>query len=185
MPLHRREYGFDNRSFYFKWRGGFVDGKCITQEPLPDYPVIRVHTGQWLREDGRVLWQAGINLDALARLQQMEAGLAGLDAVSDGFFDLYLDGGRLVYYRDSCAAGDTRARFFLHIFPADADDLAEGRGEYGFDNLGFDFSEYGVRRGGKCLAEVWLPGYEIGRIRTGQYAAGEGQIWAADFLGGR
>ena len=184
LPLHRREHGFDNRSFYFKWRGGFFDGKCITQEPLPDYPVTRISTGQWLRDNGQVLWQADLNLSALARLQQPEAGLAGLDAVSDGFFELYLDGDKLVYYRDSCVAGDTRARFFLHIFPADGDDLAEGRREYGFDNLGFDFSEYGVRRGGKCLAEVGLPGYEIGRIRTGQYAAGEGEIWAADFLGG-
>ena len=177
LPVHRREYGFDNRSFYFDWRGGFVDGKCLTQEPLPDYPATRIHTGQWVEEE-RALWQASINLDALARLQ-------GMDAVYDGFFELYRHGDKLVYYRDSCAAGDTGARFFLHIFPADQADLPEGSGEYGFDNLGFNFSEYGAHRGGKCLAEVELPGYEIARIRTGQYAVGEGQIWAADFLGGR
>ena len=178
LPVHRREYGFDNRSFYFDWRGGFVDGKCLTQEPLPDYPITRITTGQWLEEEGRALWQAGINLDALSRLQ-------GMEAVYDGFFELYRHGDKMVYYRESCAAADTQARFFLHLFPADNNDLPEGRLEHGFDNLGFNFSEYGAHRGGNCLAEVPLPNYQIARIRTGQYAAGEGQIWAADFLSGR
>ena len=85
MPVHRREFGFDNRSFYFDWRGRFFDGKCLTQEPLPDYPITRITTGQWLEEEGRALWQAGINLDALARLQ-------GMAAVYDGFFQLYRHG---------------------------------------------------------------------------------------------
>ena len=85
LPVHRREYGFDNRSFYFNWRGGFVDGKCITQEPLPDYPVTRISTGQWLRDDGQVLWQADLNLSALARLQQPEAGLTGWMRCPMGF----------------------------------------------------------------------------------------------------
>ena len=58
LPVHRREYGFDNRSFYFDWRGGFFDGKCITQQPLPDYPVTRIRTGQWLAAEGRELWRA-------------------------------------------------------------------------------------------------------------------------------
>ena len=177
LPVHRREYGFDNRSFSFDWRGGFFDGKCITQEPLPDYPATRIRTGQWLTE-GRELWQASINLDALARLQ-------GMEPVWNGFFELYRDGDKLVYYRDSCAAGDTQARFFLHIFPEDQDDLPDDSEEYRFDNFGFSFGEHGAHRGGKCLAEVPLPGYEIARIRTGQSAAGEGEIWAADFLGGR
>ena len=58
LPVHRRDHGFDNRSFYFKWRGGFFDGKCITQQPLPDYPATRIRTGQWLAAEGRELWRA-------------------------------------------------------------------------------------------------------------------------------
>ena len=58
LPNYRRKYGFDNRSFDFAWRGGFFDGKCITQEPLPDYPVSRIRTGQWLPAEDRQLWQA-------------------------------------------------------------------------------------------------------------------------------
>ena len=58
LPVHRREYGFDHRSFSFKWRGGFFDGKCITQEPLPDYPLTHIHTGQWPEGEEQALWQA-------------------------------------------------------------------------------------------------------------------------------
>ena len=178
LPAHRREYGFDNWGFYFIWRGGFFDGKCITQEPLPDYPVTRISTGQWLEGEERALWQAGINLDALARLQ-------GMEAVYDGFFQLYQHGNKLVYYRQSCTVADTQARFYLHIFPADHDDLPEGSGEHGFNNLGFNFSEYGAHRGGKCLAEVPLPNYQIARIRTGQHLPGQGQLWQAEFPSGQ
>ena len=62
LPVHRREYGFDNRSFYFDWRGGFVDGKCITQEPLPDYTITRIRTGQWVEGEDRELWRADFPL---------------------------------------------------------------------------------------------------------------------------
>ncbi len=184
LPVGRGEYGFDNRDFDFQRQGGRVDDKCWAEAPLPDYPIAFIRTGQ-TGPGGAALWRAEINPDAQARFGEMEAGIAGLDSAPGGFFELYLDDDRLVYYRDSCVAGDTRARFFLHLFPADEDDLPESRRGYGFDNLSFGFSEYGAHRGGKCLAEVGLPGYEIGRIRTGQYAAGEGEIWAVDLPGGR
>ena len=62
LPVHRREYGFDNRSFYFDWRGGYFDGKCITQEPLPNYTITRIRTGQWLAGEDRELWRADFPL---------------------------------------------------------------------------------------------------------------------------
>ena len=55
LPSHRRERGFDNRNFDFRWRGGYFDGGCITQQPLPDYPIAAVETGQ-LYADGDRLW---------------------------------------------------------------------------------------------------------------------------------
>ena len=97
---------------------------------------------------------------------------------------MYLDGGRVVYYKDPCAAADTEARFFLHLYPADANNLLANRREHGFDNLDFSFSEYGAHRGGKCLAAVALPDYAVARIRTGQFVSGEGQIWRAEFAAG-
>ena len=33
-------------------RGGFFDGKCITQELLPGYAVGRIRTGQWGGDGG-------------------------------------------------------------------------------------------------------------------------------------
>ncbi len=183
LPAGRGEYGFDNRDFDFQRLGGRVDDQCWAEAALPDYPIALIRTGQ-TGPGGEALWQAEINPDAQARFGEMEAGIAGLDSAPGGFFELYLDGDRLVYYRESCAAADTQARFYLHLFPADNNDLPEARREYGFDNLGFNFSEHGAHRSGKCLAAVPLPDYQIARIRTGQYIPGQGQIWAADFLGG-
>ena len=85
-----------------------------------------------------------------------------------GAFDVRLDGGVLVYSRIPCARTDTRLRFFLHVVPADVDDLPEDRRELGFDNLDFDFDEYGSRLGEACVARIALPEYPVAGIRTGQ-----------------
>ena len=179
LPSYRREYGFEHRNFDFGWRGGFFDGKCITQEPLPDYPVARISTGQIAGEE--TLWRADINPSVLARFQEIEEGLAGLRPVAAGVFDIYLDGGTLVYRRETCDAADVGGRFYLHIFPADADELPADRQDHGFVNRGFDFPEYGAMRDGKCLAVAPLPDYDIARIRTGQYIPGQGNLWQANF----
>ena len=68
--------------------------------------------------------------------------------------------------------------FFLHLIPADVDDLPEERRQYGFDNL--DFAFYGLTAGGFCEATRELPDYAIATIRTGQFT-GEGQIWKVSF----
>ena len=61
LPAHRRTHGFDNRDFDFDRRGGFFEGFCITWEPLPDYPIARVRTGQFVR-GGPVTWKADFPL---------------------------------------------------------------------------------------------------------------------------
>ena len=61
LPAHRRQYGFDNRDFPFAWHGVYFDGKCMTQAPMPGYPVARVHTGQFVRGEGQ-LWKLEIPL---------------------------------------------------------------------------------------------------------------------------
>ena len=51
---------FRNLDFDFGERGAMFDGKCVAVAPLPDEPIIRAHTGQFLqgpgREDGREAW---------------------------------------------------------------------------------------------------------------------------------
>ena len=92
--------------------------------------------------------------------------------------------GSLIFVKDPCARADTEATFFLHLVPADEDDLPEERKQYGFDNLDFDFDQHGERFEGKCLATVPLPEYGISEIRTGQYVpvvGGSDKVWKAEF----
>ena len=58
LPEGRRQYGFGNRDFEFAPAGGVqYDGRCLASVPLPDYPIDRIHTGQYAPETGR-LWTA-------------------------------------------------------------------------------------------------------------------------------
>ena len=51
----------ESRSFEFLQRGGFFDGKCITQEPLPDYDIARIRTGPVGSVDA---WEVEFDLSA-------------------------------------------------------------------------------------------------------------------------
>ena len=125
--------------------------------------------------------------DAPDLLNRTRAGLMAGDfgerlAASD--FDIYLDedGGQniLIYFKQPCAEEDARAKFFLHIIPADARDLPAHRQEYGFDNMDFNHEGSGVHAlDDWCIATRRLPDYAIERIRTGQFT-GEGPVWQAD-----
>ena len=48
LPQHRQQYGFDNLNFDFYDHGVRFDGKCLASVPLPDYPIARIRTGQWI-----------------------------------------------------------------------------------------------------------------------------------------
>ena len=100
-------------------------------------------------------------------------------------FDLYRDDDNLSYAREPCTRADTAAKFFLHIYPADAADLSQPRRQHGFDNRDFRFDAHGVIFDGKCLATVELPGYAVAGIRTGQYIGGQGEIWSVAVPAGR
>ena len=61
LPEHRRHYGFDNLDFsfrkdYLKYPVGKVglrgDGRCAVERPLPDYPIVAIETGQFVRGQG-------------------------------------------------------------------------------------------------------------------------------------
>ena len=187
LPPDRREYGFENLPSLVIDRFAFFDGKCIHRHPLPDYPIARIRTGNHT-DKGRIIWRADIDLAAHAAARAVYERIAAGDhgqpaARSD--FDVYLRGKGLAYLKENCSAGDTDARFFLHIFPADPADLPADWRDLGFENLDFQFVDHGADIGGKCVAERELPGYAIGRIRTGQFVSGEGRVWGAEFPVGR
>ena len=128
-------------------------------------------------EEGDETFHAG----AEARFQEV---LDGARLLIRGRFDVWLDGARLLYVRDRCVGYDER--FFLHVVPADPDDLPENRKEHGFDNLDFDLSWTRLRFMPRCVAERRLPEYPVAAIRTGQFRfAGENgfdQLWEEEFV---
>ena len=178
LPADRREFGFENRDVD---RAAFFDGKCIGKRRLPDYPIARIRTGQ----SGGDGWRADIDMAAHAAAQALYERITGGDygqPVAQSDFDVYLRGNGLAYLKESCAAGDVDARFFLHIFPVDPADLSA---DAGFANLDFQFPDYGAYAGDKCVAERDLPDYAIERIRTGQFVSGKGQLWGVEFAAGQ
>ena len=89
-------------------------------------------------------------------------------------WDVYLVGNSLIYKKEPCARADTEVKFFLHLIPADVNDLPDYRKQYGFDNFDFNFDERAAIFDGKCLAEAPLLEYAISEIRTGQYVRVDG-----------
>ncbi len=105
--------------------------------------------------------------------------------VAHSTFDLYLGEDRLIYVKAPCAPEDTEARFFLHVHPADVNALPVARRRHGFDNLDFDFYGEGlIFDDDICITSARLPRYDIVRISTGQYIAGEGRVWHEGFAFG-
>ena len=153
------------------WQG---NGICITVRQLPDKDIVGIRTGQ-VDRDGNPLWEAEHWFEENGSSQ----ATSGEPAVRTDF-DVYFRGNSLVYAKQPCARADTEATFFLHLIPADEDDLPEERKQYGFDNLDFAFTGYGFIEGEVCVARRDLPDYAIATIRTGQFI-GEGQIWKISF----
>ena len=152
------------------------NGKCILSLSLPDWPIATISTGQHPHADGEsVLWEATFHLD-VQRFQRAYQSASANRRVAHAVFDIYRVDGELVYIRETCAAGDTQARFFLHVFRESGAPEATGDRV----NMDFDFDDRGMRNDGRCVAVVPLPNYPVAQVRTGQFAAGA-QIWAAEF----
>ena len=183
---HRREFGHKHIDFNHTDNFGYFDGKCITRQILPDYPITRLITGRFVGIDE--IWSVDIDFAAHAAAQALHKSIAvgeygHLVAQSD--FDVYMSDGRLAYLKENCAAGDADARFFLHIIPVDPADLPADRREHGFDNRDFQFTARGAYAGYSCVAERNLPDYPIERIRTGQFVIGGDRLWGVEFPVGR
>ena len=180
LPQERQDAGFANRDFAFARYGGHFDGQCLAVAPLPEYPIATIRTGQ--RNSGQ---GDGWSVELIAapghdRLRAAYAALSAADPAARSDFDLYRRDKELVYLRESCAAADTAANFFLHIIPMDVADLPAEQQSAGFANRDFAFARYGGSFDGKCLAIIPLPDYPVKAIRTGQYVAGQGEVWAVE-----
>ena len=175
LPFYQWADGQENRDFPMARYGIQPGGGCLALVPLPEYPIAALHTG------AAGAWEVNLYPSAAPeRLRATYAALSDRQPQIQADFALYLQDNRLIYLRETCAAGDTAAGFFLHILPADVADLPPERQAAGFANLDFAFDRRGGHFAGKCLAAIPLPNYPIKTIRTGQYIPGQGELWAAE-----
>ena len=178
LPEDRRQHRFDNFDFVVRDRGLLIDGKCMASVDLPQYDIAGIRTGR-VGADGEWVWNAAQVVQGPELISAYQK-IVSTEPVARSEFDLYIDGSNLYYVKEPCGEEDTAAGFFLHIVPADEDDLPDDRREHGFDNLDFGFEYRGVLFDGKCAAAVPLPQYGIARIVTGQFD-GDGRVWGIEF----
>ena len=177
LPVDHKQYGFDNLDFHFYDRGVLFDGKCLASVDLPQYDIAGFRTGQ-VRADNGQEWTVAHVVQGPKLISEYRS-IVSHEPIARSEFDLYVDGGKLYYVKEPCGSDDVQDGFFLHVVPADLDDLPEARREYGFDNLDFGFDVRGVQFDGKCVASIGLPQYAIARITTGQFD-GVDRIWEAE-----
>ena len=54
LPTDRRELGFDNLDFRFAEHGAIAGDICVASLDLPDYPIHRIRTGQFVSGEGAI-----------------------------------------------------------------------------------------------------------------------------------
>ena len=191
LPVGYRQHGIGYFDFAFDDLGRRTGNTCIAVQHLPGYGITRVRTGQHVA--GKLLWEGEIRFDIDA--QWISGVIESMQPVIRSDFDVYHAGNRLLYTGEGCSDEDLAHPFFVHVVPADEDDLPEPFRQHGVDFLDFQFE---TRRlpldfhfkhvpapgGVKCIAEVDLPGYPIAAIRTGQHVAGK-WLWMGEFEAGR
>ena len=87
------------------------------------------------------------------------------------FYSMYLHDNQITYVKSPCVSSDLERRFFLHITPTDARDLAEGNENLGFNVLDFNVGEDNVgatMHEDGCIVTLALPEYDLKHIYTGQ-----------------
>ena len=156
-----------SRDIYSLFAVARINGKCLLWAPLPPWAVATVSAGQ--RTEDSVLWEATFHLDVERHRRAWAAVRSGAPIARDAF-DIHRRGAELVYVREPCTERDAAARFFLHVFTGTER-----------STLDFDFKQRGVLTDGRCVALAPLPERDIDRIRTGQFVAGEGELWSVAF----
>ena len=185
LPRHRTLLGhsFDNYDFHFGQRGIMFDDTCMASVDLPDYDLGRIRTGQWMSREGKILWEEDYNVfTSMLPTVVNELHERGINPIVRSNFRIYIDRNILLYFKSACSADDVDTRFFVHVYPVDTQELPLDRAKSGFENLDFDFGERGLMFDGKCVAGVYLPGYDIAHIRTGQWdSEQQHNIWEEEF----
>ena len=156
--------------------GARLGEACVWQAELPSYPIAQmdIHGAGRLNEDA-----------FLKRLRKRYSVLAGNPPTARSAFDMHVEDGELTYVKAPCSQPDVEAPFFLHVVPADIDDLPSARRQHGFENLDFRWGQpydsiFERASSTVCMATRELPSYAIERIATGQNLPGESAVWRVD-----
>ena len=114
--------------------------------------------------------------------ESSQKGLSTGDLIIRSKYDIYLqpEDNNLVYLDRNCIpASEKNTRFFLHIFPANSNDLPiTQRGGYESKENRWDFYTQGTNG---CIAIFGLPDYDVARIVTGQYTPHLGIEWSVEY----
>ena len=173
----RRRYGFENLD-HGPWMHIVQDpDECVSMVRLPEWPVARVGTGQFTRQEdaeGNTVYQRHWEADFALPLAR-------------SVWDVYAaKGGRraLDYVKRPCPQTARQARFFLHVYPLRASDSPSSFRPY--LNLDFHWSA-GPGVDGRsydatadtCRISAALPDFPIATIHTGQFRDGliDERLW--------
>ena len=183
LPEERKPFGFDNLNFNLVDFNFYIPEdispqNCAAQVQLPEYDIANFYTGQFIRGEPEPLWSGSYDFLIAEQHRAIYDMAQTAELVIRSHFNMHLDQNALFYIKEQCETADLEARFSLHIFPVNRNDLPEERQQFAFDNLDFDFDQHGGVVGQKCAAQVQLPEYEIAGIRTGQFIPGEPELWS-------
>ena len=188
-PVEAENLQHEQNSFSFQEHSIIDTRRHIAIVDLPDYDIDSITTGQY--SDGSQIWSGSFfgpdhafdpDLNEL-----IDQSVTSHDPIIRDHFDVYLiDDKNLIYLKEPCYNVDISDDFFVHIIPAEIEDLPEHRRKYEFDNLDFVFTDRGTSDGRRCVALIKLPDYDITYIYTGQFT-NQGLIWRSrseklDFL---
>ncbi len=195
-PLDASSLPRDRTRFYFDFpltpaHALRIGETCYAIHELADsFQIGQLQTGQSNAESSGHIWMASYFSEPYRIRLITEAGAPIIRSA----YDVYLHQDRtqlgatqsgtqrLLFSKGGCGQGDDDARFYVHVFPVNLDDLSdEGKNE-GHDTLEFDLNEYGGSSGGSCFAAIDLPDYDIFAIRAGQFLAGGGTLWEGSFI---
>ena len=169
-------------NFGFSRFGAKLGDLCVIRRNLPSYPIRSVRTGQRAPNGGgEWLYRTRIEIaagdDILAYYRAKYETVSAREPLARSEYDVYSDGGALVYLKAPCEDEHTQGRFLMSVFPVRLDDIPEDRREAGHVGMNFDFADYGARFDGKCVILRRPAAYPVAAVEIGRFIPGEGEVW--------